>query len=306
MNEILITGYTDPDLDCVACALAYEEFLNSQGIEAKAVVFGKPHREAQFVLDKLGLEVATGEDLINEGCEVILVDASDVRVSKLIRPEQVIEVIDHRKAHEAEIFVNAKIQIELVGSAATLIAEKFFEKKVEISRPMAALLYAAIGSNTINFKNRVTTERDRKMAAWLIEKGADKRMVKAMFKAKSELRGSLREIFLQDKGTWEAGGKRIAIFQLEILKVDEFVKEKLNEVEEFLQDFRKEDRLDVIFLTCVDLESGFNVFMVVDEFTKGLLEKVLGVKFERGMTKREGIIMRKEIVPLIKEELERL
>lgn len=304
MKRVLITGYTDPDLDCVACALAYEEFLTRKGAVVQAVVFGKPHREAQFVLSKLGLEVAIGEDLINEGCEVILVDASDVRVSKLIRPEQVIEVIDHRKAHEAESFVNAKVQIEPVGAAATLIAEKFYDEGVEISSSLATLLYAAIASNTINFKNNVTVERDKKFADWLIGREADGGIVREMFEEKSKLGESLREIFMQDRGTWEAGGRRIAIFQLEILRVDEFVEGRLEEVKEFLQDFKKEDKLDVVFLTCVDLKKEFNAFVVADEFTKDLLEKVLGVKFEKGVAKRQGILMRKEIVPLVKEELE--
>ena len=71
-----------------------------------------------------------------------------------------IEVVDHRAVNEADKFQNAKIQIEMVGSAATLIAEKFLHATTSTSPESAALLYSAIISNTINFQANVTTDRD--------------------------------------------------------------------------------------------------------------------------------------------------
>jgi nanoRNase/pAp phosphatase (c-di-AMP/oligoRNAs hydrolase) len=58
-------------------------------------------------------------------------------------------VIDHRKFHHADEFINAKQNIELVGSASTLIAEKFSQNSITPSREVAVCLYAAIVSNTI-------------------------------------------------------------------------------------------------------------------------------------------------------------
>ena len=57
-------------------------------------------------------------------------------------------------------------------------------------------------------------------------------------------------------------------------------------------------------MTCIDLETAFNQIIVVDESTENLIKKVLKVIFKNGVTKRDGILMRKEIVPLIKEVLE--
>mgnify|MGYP003965002921 CR=1 FL=1 len=162
---IQVTSYSNPDLDGFSCAYAYAEFLNMTETEAKPVIFGKPRREVQFVVSKFNIDVPSDDFDIK--LDVALVDASDVRgVLEKLDLEKVIEVIDHREVHESEGFKKAKLQIELVGSAATLITEKFVEAKLEPSREAAVLLYSAIISNTINFKNNVTTERDIDAANW--------------------------------------------------------------------------------------------------------------------------------------------
>ena len=40
MKSILVTCYENPDLDCVACAIAYSEFLQKTGKPAVAAIFG--------------------------------------------------------------------------------------------------------------------------------------------------------------------------------------------------------------------------------------------------------------------------
>lgn len=56
-KKILVTSLQNPDLDGTACALAYAEFLNKKGYDAIAGIFGVPHREAQFVLDKFNIKI---------------------------------------------------------------------------------------------------------------------------------------------------------------------------------------------------------------------------------------------------------
>src|SRR3990167_9407031 len=121
MNEdtILVTPYIDPDLDGVACAIAYAEYLNKTGKNAVPGIFGHTHEEAKFALNYF--KIGYPEVLNNPGVfrRVIMVDNSfPHNIEKHIKPENVIEIIDHRKHTEVEAFPNAKIQIELVGSAA--------------------------------------------------------------------------------------------------------------------------------------------------------------------------------------------
>ncbi|PIN74958.1 hypothetical protein COV18_05495, partial [Candidatus Woesearchaeota archaeon CG10_big_fil_rev_8_21_14_0_10_37_12] len=233
MNNLLVTAYESPDLDGAACAFAYAELLNKQGKSAVAGVFGNPHREAQFVMETFNISNLTkGDSIISDNTPVILVDASDLRgISKKINPEQVIEIIDHRKIHEGDKFPNAKIQIELVGSAATLIAEKFNKANVEPSEDSAALLYSAIISNTINFQANVTTIRDKEMAEWLITKiNLPNNYIHEMFVDKSKFRKSLKETIDDDFATFNFNNTELGIGQLEIIDVDEFVEKEKTQI----------------------------------------------------------------------------
>ena len=128
-------------------------------------------KEVQFVLQTYNISpLPDANEHITADTDVVLVDASDLQgMSSTINPSQVIEIIDHRKVHQADQFPNAHVQIELVGSAATLVAERFVAQNIPISPESAILLYSAIISNTINFQASVTTQRDCDMSAWLLQ-----------------------------------------------------------------------------------------------------------------------------------------
>ncbi len=305
--KLLVTSYKDPDLDGTACAFGYAEFLRKNGKDVVATVFGKTHREARFVFDKFNIPaLENAEDVVNNVDGIIIVDASDLRcISDKIEPGKVIEIIDHRKIHEAHKFPNAKAQIELVGSAATLIAEKFYSNKTTISQESAALLFSAIVSHTINFQANVTTERDHKMADWLKTKfSLPQNYVHEMFFCKSEFRKSLKETFIEDFAMFCFNKHFIGIAQLEIINVNGFIRKNLLEIKSTLLELKREKKLDFIFSTCIDLEKAFNKIVVIDEKTRSLIEQALVVKFRNGVARRDGILMRKEIVPVIKEILD--
>ena len=63
--------------------------------------------------------------------------------------------------------------------------------------------------------------------------------------------------------------------------------------------------LDLIFQSTIELEDESNYFTTSDDATKALLEKALSVQFTGNSAQRSGLIMRKQIVPLLKEELEK-
>lgn len=306
-ENILITSYQNPDLDGTACAFAYAEYLQKNGKKALAGIFGEPHREAQFVIKCFKISsIGNAEKMIEKANQIILVDASDLGgISEKIGPNKVIEIIDHRKINEAHLFPNAKVQIELVGSASTLIAEKFYQTNTSISKESAALLFSAIISNTVNFQAGVTTNRDHKMADWLKTKvKIPKDYISEMFEYKSQFTKSIKETIDDDFAIFNFNNYHLGIAQLEIVKVDSFVKEKLIELRKILREIQVEQKLDLIFLTLIDLEKAFNQLIVIDSKMEEILEKSLEVKFKNGMAKRNGILMRKQIVPLVKVVLE--
>lgn len=307
MNKILITSYTNPDVDGVSCAYAYAEFLQKQGQDAVAGIFGIPHPEAQFVLDKFNIKkIQDGELLIADYPSVIFVDASNLdALPKSINPTQVVEIVDHRKIHETEKFVNAYNQIELVGSCATIIAEKFYQQNTPISKESAVLLYSAIISNTINFKNNVTTNRDKKMADWLkTHLDLPENYTHEMFAHKSNFIKPIKETILGDFKSLTINNEKMGIGQLEIINVEEYIKNNLDEIKNALNEIKQEKLLDYIFLSFIDLDLAKNTFVVINEKTKKLLELSLNIKFDGFIAYSDHIIMRKELHPINKEVLE--
>ncbi len=308
-QPILITSYKDPDLDGTACAVAYTELLTKQGRLAKVGIFGQPHREARFVMRQWSVPtLPDGSMNLLDNAEVILVDASETHsISEKINRDRVVEIIDHRRHNHADQFPNAKLQIEFVGAAATLIAERFHQAKIDPSPSSAALLFFAIVSNTINFKNNVTTERDRTMADWLKKffpfREDD---IAKVFRHKSKLDKPLKLLFMEDFGWHEFNHRKMTIFQLEIMDVKNFVKNNHEVINEVLKEIKAENNFDFVLLTIIDIYEGFNMFVVIDDLSEKIMKNALGATFEDGVAYHDGIIMRKEMVPKIKEEIEKL
>lgn len=308
MKPILVTSYINPDLDGLAGAIGYAEFLSKTGILCEAGIIGEPHDEARYVLDRFGFTYPISILDASDYDQVILVDASDVTgLEGKIPPEKVIGLIDHRKVHEADKFPQAKAQIELVGAAATLIAEKFMQHTIDISRESATLIYGAVISNTLNFRGTVTTDRDRKAAEWLNQTAQlPQDFWKDLFSAKSDLAGTkLTERIQGDFASFVLGGKKIGIAQIEMVGAKKLIEERQQEIVHELDKIKFEREFDFIFQNTIGLEEMKSFFVTDDELTKKLLEKVFDIHFMGSVAERPNLIMRKQIVPLLKEELER-
>lgn len=309
MSQILVTGYVNPDLDAIACAVAYVEFLQKTGTDAVAGIIGEPQEEARFICNRFDINYPQCIQNVDDYSQVILVDTSELAgLEGKVPPEKVIEIIDHRKIHEADKFPNARVQIELVGSASTLIAEKFIEQDIAISKESAILLCGAILSNTFNFKGGVTTQRDKDAYEWLNRfAGLPEDFWRELFIAKSDMSGDRLQERMRDDFAWFVfGNKKFGIAQLEMMGARKLIDERRDEIVEVLKKIQSEINLDFIFQNTVALDEEKNFFIADDLWTQHLLEKVLDVEFQGVVAERPNLIMRKQIIPLLKEELERI
>jgi manganese-dependent inorganic pyrophosphatase len=306
MKPILVTSYINPDLDGIAGAIAYAEFLQKTGKKAVVGIFGEAHGEAKYILDRFGLEYPKQISNTGDFDQIILVDYSFVN-RKIIAPEKVIEIIDHRKIHHADKFSNAKKQIELVGAAATLIGERFIKEKINISRESAILLCSAIISNTINFKASITTNRDKKVFE-LLNKVAKlpKYFWKELFAAKSDFSGEkLKKGIEGDFAEFIIAGKKIGVAQIEMIGAKKLIDERDLEIVQILEKIKAEKKLDFVFQNTIDIGDCKNLIIASDNQTQKLLEEILNIRFHGFSAERKSLILRKQIVPLLKEELEK-
>jgi len=307
-RPILVTSYVDPDLDGTACVIAYAEFLNKGGKKAVAGILGHMHSEVEFVFGKIKSIVPLSLHDTHEYEQIVIVDTSNVaQFEGALIPERVIEVIDHREVSFPEQFPNAKIQIEKVGAAATLIVERFIQTNTEISKDSALLLYGAIASNTFNFQSALTTKRDRDAFSWVKDKsGASDDFVREMFLAKSDLKGERLQKDIQgDYSVPTFNGKTIVIAQLEIIGARKLAREREPEILKELRGIQRERKGDYSFLSIIDLEEKGALFMAEDRETQNLLSRLFNVSFEGSSAWHTGLILRKEMTPKIKKEFEK-
>lgn len=299
----LIIPYTNPDLDGVACAIGYEEYFTNKSIRSKAAIFGEPHSEAQFVLRQNSIpQPENAQNLIQFADEVILVDASDKRgISKSIDITKIIEVIDHRSHYEKSDFPNAKFQIELVGAAATLIAEKFFAEDISFSKDTGLLLYSAIISNTINFKASVTTKRDI-LACSRIEEHIriPDDWIERMFQYKSSNIELTYDSFMENlTGFFFLNSRHLIVTQIEIIDIEDFINKNRSKLIEIFEEMKSKYPTHLCLFNFIDIKNGYNIFFSLDKEIMELLSNYFHVIFTNYFAIYSKVIMRKEIIPIL-------
>lgn len=302
-TKTIVTCYSSPDLDGLACVIAYSEYLGILGQNVIPYINGDPNIEAEFIENYLEIETPSQ---LKEHDTIILTDASNLNgFPKNLDPSKVVEVIDHRKFGDTSVFPNARqIQIEMVGAAATIITEKFIGQDLAISKDSAILLHQAIVSNTLDFQAKTATRRDRDAAKWLEKKTTiSEGLTDGMFLAKSDMAGTKLEKNILDTFAYpfKIADKSLGIAQLEVLSAEKIVSDRKDEIIKILDLLKVKFSLDIVFATIIGLKEGINIFISDNAETKQMLETVLNIKFSNNVATREGLIMRKELVPIIME-----
>lgn len=163
---IVVGGSAYADIDVLACVSAYKQLLQEQGFRADGVITGPWNQTIPQSIKSWKIEVNNTFTYGNEiNCSYVLVDFSDpAYVDNFVNLNEVIEVFDHHYGYETywKEKIGEKAKIEKIGACATLIWEEFKKAKIDtkISPVNANLLYTAIFANTLNFKSKVTSERD--------------------------------------------------------------------------------------------------------------------------------------------------
>lgn len=278
-----------PDLDGLACAVAYAELLRVRSIPSRSWIAGPPDAEARFAAERL--RVPLEQDTPPEGCAFILVDASDLRgMPPSLDPLRVVEVIDHRLHHRAaELFPRAALCIEPVGAAATLIAERYQLHGVAPSPAAARLLQAAILSNTQALRGTITTDRDRAAHhALAVSAPLDPEFLDGQLDARR------RAILLDPAAAIERERKDFdhldgayVLSQLEYPGARHHVDDYLPLVE------RLGSRA---MLNLVDVAEVVSLLLVPDVTFRTWVSRRCGLSFDGSVARSAGILLRKQIV----------
>lgn len=159
---VVTSGSKYIDIDAYASCLAYRDLLRLQGHEAVAVSTATLNESITEHLLSLPSRLDTYSP--SDDDQFIILDVSNPEFfDKIVRPNSIIEVIDHHAGFE-RLWQDSKsrIQIEPIGAVATLIFERYESAQLldRLSPANAELLAAAILDNTLNFQAKITKQRD--------------------------------------------------------------------------------------------------------------------------------------------------
>lgn len=298
----VVTTYINPDMDGVSLMYAYTEFLRKKGEEAEYYFEGTMKKEAEIVLEMFNIHLSNITRIENSD-KFVLVDTNYLsEISKAIKKENIVEIIDH---HNRENWLdenpNLKKQIEPIGAAATLVAERFKNENIDISRESTILLYYGIISNTMNLKIKLTSSKDIEMANWLKSKVPEitDEITTEIFVKKSQIGESLREemeVEFKDQFmtiSWSMG-------QLEVANVDEFLNKYEDDIRKILDTVSEENDVEYISVNCMDIINGYSIIVVRDEKTAKVISDAVGFEFKDLKAKTNELVSRKEIVKVIR------
>ncbi|WP_423792551.1 manganese-dependent inorganic pyrophosphatase [Methanocaldococcus indicus] len=296
-----VVGHKNPDTDSIASAIVLAYFLDCYPAK-----LGDINPETEFVLRKFGvIEPETIKSAKNK--ELILVDHSEKSQSlDDLEEGKLIAIIDHHKVGlttSEPILYYAKP----VGSTATVIAELYFKKALdliggknkELKPDLAGLLLSAIISDTVLFKSPTTTDLDKEMAKKLAEIANIKNIEEfgmEILKAKSVVgKLSPEEIINMDFKNFDFNGKKVGIGQVEVIDVKE-VESKKEDIYKLLEKKLNEEGYDLIVFMITDIMKEGSEMLVVGN--KEIFEKAFNVKLDGNSIFLEGIMSRKkQVVP---------
>lgn len=237
---------------------------------------------------------------LNSDDKIILVDTNEPdELAEKINLKNITEIIDHHHISEKIKYMsNVKSQIEKVGAAATLVAERYKNSNIEISKNATILLYYGIVSNTMNFNANTTTDRDKVMANWLKENANEEleQKIQKIFKEKSVIHNSLS---LREEMDMECRNENLKINwsmgQLELVNVNDFINKNKQIIINVMKQIKDERNIEFLSVNCIDILNGYTVIIPMDKKTQKILTDTLKLEFKNDCANISKIITRKEI-----------
>lgn len=237
-----------------------------------------------------------GALVLREPQEVILVDHNErSQAAEGIEYAKIIEIVDHHRLGGLQTNEPIFIRQEPVGCTATIIANMYWHRNIEIPSNIAGLLLSAILSDTVLFKSPTCTEKDRQTADRLSEiSGLDiQEHGMALLKAGSSLkRLEPAEIIHQDLKEFHIGKYRVSVSQVFITDLNEIVKLK-SSLENELNNLRTKEGYDLSLLMVTDIIKE-NTDLLIDGNLGYVVEHAFDVKSEDGVYHLPGVLSRKK------------
>ena len=294
--KIVTAGNKYIDIDAYASCIAYANLLKLKGIHAKAVSTAKINETITPNLLKLNAQLENYEKSDND--EFIIVDVSSKSYfDNIVNEDKIIEIIDHHVGYE-EYWKNKlgeKAKIEFIGAVATLIVELYEKENLieKMSKDIAYLLMSAILDNTLNFKARITTDRDKTAYKKLeLIVGDEEHYAEKYFKeCQLAIERNLKNAIENDTKIEKTSAILPPVFGQIILWNKEKILENKDSIYNILNNIGTNWMINLICL-----EEGKSYIVASDLEVQIKLEKLLKGRFKQDIMELEDVWLRKEII----------
>ena len=295
--SILVLGHKNPDTDSIISAISAANLYRARGIDAVAAAQGAPAPETEFVLKRFGLEAPQVITSV-EGREVYLVDFSDLAQAPADFAKcKLLGIVDHHKLGDVTSDYPLECWIQPVGCANTVLKAMYDFYGIAVPKAIAGGMLCAILSDTVLFKSPTCTEADKKAAAELaaIAGVTDlEALGMEMFKAKSNLNASPRDLIFRDFKDFDMNGRKIGIGQLELISLSMVTPELKAALQAELAAIKAEGRHSALLVLTDIMKEGSELLLASDE-----ADKVIdALKADRATLWMPGVMSRKkQVVP---------
>ena len=296
--ETLVLGHKNPDTDSIISAISYAHVLNARGIKAKAAAQGNPAPETKFVLEHFKLQAPEVVTSV-EGKEIYLVDYSDLaQAPEDFSKAKLLGIVDHHKLGDCTSDAPIEAWIQPFGCVNTIVKMVADYYNVSIPADIAGGMLCAILSDTVLFKSPTCTEFDKKAAADLA-KIAGVTDINAlgmeMFKAKSDLSASPRDLIFRDFKDFDMNGKNDGIGALELISLDMVSADLKKALKDELAVIKSEGRNTAMLVLTDIMKEGSEIYVVSDD--EDTVLKALGATKSDTMWLPGVMSRKKQVVP---------
>ncbi|MDI6800010.1 MAG: putative manganese-dependent inorganic diphosphatase [Actinomycetota bacterium] len=246
--------------------------------------------------------MVTRSDLINPPRRsVILVDHSEKSQSvDGIEGASIVEIIDHHRLGDIQTAEPILVISEPVGSTSTIVYEEYKKHGIKPDKRMAALMLAAILSDTVLLKSPTATSKDEAAIAELGKLAGLDPMefgVRMYLEASGVADMSAAQTLMTDFKVFNLSDLKVGIGQVETTDLDLVLARKsdlIKEMERALED----KGLDTVLLMVTDIVKVGTELLAVGK--ERLVEKRFSVELKDNSAFLPGVISRKkQVAPVL-------
>lgn len=221
---------------------------------------------------------------------------------------QIVEIIDHHRLGNPPTSQPILFRNDIIGSTCSIIADMFRSSGITPSPSIAGIMMAGLISDTLNLQSPTTTPKDADLLTWLEAVAGVKadEIADIVFKSGSVVLGSCpADVITSDCKQYHQGGFKYSVSQVEELGFNNFW-QKSNDLLQALEDYRKNEGLDLSCLLVTDINTQNSLLLVAGN--EEAIAKISYSPVEKGQIyDLPGIVSRKkQLIPYLTQLIEDL